>query len=135
MHWLKPFVSLILAVLIGFTSLGFAVSAHTCSESGFSETSLTPLKACCKSNDGHGFRAEPCCEVSVQHVKLATVRLAVGTLQLSLPVMTLPTPIVDFRLYLENAPSNAFSVLESPPESAQLANGRAIQTNFCAFLI
>lgn len=135
MGFLKPFVSMVLALLIGFTSLGLAVSAHTCSESGFAETSLTPLKACCKTADGHGFRAEPCCEVSVKHVKLATVRLATAPLELPVAFSGLCLPIVPLSIGLDAAPSNAVTFLKDPPEAPPLATGRAIQTHFCSFLI
>lgn len=135
MRSLKPFVSLFMALLIGLTSVGFAVSAHTCTESGFAETSLSPLKACCKMAEGDGFRAEPCCEVNVQHVKLATVRLSVAPLEMPLAfaVFALPTPLPTFGL--DDAPASALAFLADPPESPPLANGRAIQTQFCRFLI
>jgi hypothetical protein len=89
MRFLKPIVSLYMALLIGITSLGISVSAHACAASGFSETSLGHLKACCKVAEGDGFRAEPCCKVRVQHVKLATVRTAAVAhdLQLVVPIM------------------------------------------------
>ncbi len=114
MRFLKPIVSYYMALLIGITSLGISVSAHACSETGFSETSLGHLKACCKMADGHGFRAEPCCKLSVKYVKLATVRSAHVALSLPMasPAILVFAPHIDFALQAQCSPQNPS---ESPP--------------------
>ena len=73
MRLLKPVVSLLMALMVSVTSLGLTVSTHSCDVSGVSEMRIGHLKACCKMADGDGFRAEPCCKVTANLVKLATV--------------------------------------------------------------
>ena len=125
----------LMAFLISVTSLGIAVSAHTCSESGFSETSLKPLKICCKLPDGKGFQSEPCCKLTVKHIKLPTVRTVVSSVhvpfefQMPHVAMTVP-PTNTFE-----EPRLTFRSGHDPPDFERLASGRAIQTQFCAFLI
>ena len=130
MRFLKPIVSLYMALLIGITSMGISVSAHACSASGFSETSLGHLKACCKMADGHGFRAEPCCKVTTQHVKLATVRATViaPSLHILAPVMVVPT--IDHRLQMlaQHCPQN-------PSESPPILPGTDVLGRICQLLI
>jgi hypothetical protein len=134
MRLLKPIVSMVMALLIGITSVGFAVSAHTCSESGFTETSLTPLKACCKQSEGKGFQAVPCCSLSVKHIKLPTVRTAVQAIELPQNfLLPLQAIVPSFSLVLE--PVLTFTSTPDPPQLPPLATGRAIQTQFCRFLI
>jgi hypothetical protein len=134
MRFLKPFVSVFMALLIGLTSLGLSVSAHTCKESGFSEVSLASLKACCKLPEGKGFQSVPCCELSVHHVKLPTVRTAVTAVQVPMP-MAMPV----FALAADLLPTTGTNLIldrpAAPPESPPLARGRDIQTHFQQFLI
>jgi hypothetical protein len=135
MRFMKPVVSVLMALLISITSLGVSVSAHACSESGFSEAGLGHLKACCKLAEGKGFRAEPCCKVNVQHVKLATVRIASASMHLDLqkvlaPAATLPQVVVIPSIWAANQHFPAH-----PPESPPIASGVDAQALHCRFLI
>jgi hypothetical protein len=133
MRLLKPIVSLYMALLIGITSMGIAVSAHACAASGFSETSLGHLKACCKLADGHGFRAEPCCKVRVQHVKLATVRTAATAQNLQ---HFAPIPPIWIATYAQlHAGWLAQHRPKFPPESPPILPSCDALTLHCTLLI
>jgi hypothetical protein len=134
MRILKPLVSVLMALLIGVTSLGLSVSAHTCEESGFSEVSFAALKACCKLPEGKGFQSEPCCKLSVHHIKLPTVRTAVTAVHLPMP-LAMPVNLLAAMLVPANADIVQDNAPSVPPESPPLATGRDIQTQFCRFLI
>jgi hypothetical protein len=135
MRHLKPIVSMLMALLIGITSLGMAVSAHTCSEAGVAETSIGHLKACCKQVEGPGIQAEPCCKVSVQHVKLATVRHLGANSVLGVPIMGFVAPaMLPCKL---QAPSLALAVRRHvhPPDKPPISSNLDAQAELCRFLI
>ncbi|MFM2376936.1 MAG: hypothetical protein RLZZ165_2033 [Bacteroidota bacterium] len=125
----------IMALLTGVTSLGIAVSAHACSETGFSETRLKPIGMCCKQGGDRGFQSEPCCKLTIRHIKLPAVRAAMAVVdappcQCSL---VLPVPLAESRLI---AGMERFARKgHDPPERRTLETGRTILIHFCSFLI
>lgn len=137
MRRMKPFISIALALLIGATSLGFALSAHTCKVDGTSNVSLMGLKACCGEvgATGDGFRPEPCCKVTVKHVKLATVRILVEDTHHALHWNAFLSPTMVSVSPLWTAPLPTATSGTDPPEVAFLVDGRAIQTRYCRYLI
>jgi hypothetical protein len=135
MRFLKPIVSVLMAVMISITSLGVAVSSHACTESGFSESSIGHLKACCKMAEGDGFRAVPCCKVNVQHVKLPTVRTAATSIDFGLQkVVSIAIVLPLANDILQNG---ALSLILQghPPEPPPALTGRQTQVLHCSFLI
>jgi hypothetical protein len=126
----------IMALWTGVTSLGIAVSAHACSESGFTETRLKPIGICCKQAGGPGFQPEPCCQLTIQHIKLPTVRTAMPVVDAPLPCecpLGLPVPFVEFRF---SAGMGRFARKgHDPPERRTSETGRTILTYFCSYLI
>ena len=132
---LKPIVLLLMALLVSLTSLGVAVSTHTCSEAGISETRIGHLKACCMHPMGQGIRSEPCCKVMVNHVKLATVsgsstgHLFAGRASSSIAFIVLP------NRWLPESPALATFRQTRPPEKPPLFAGLDTQAHLCRFLI
>lgn len=114
MRLLKPIVSLLMALMVSVTSLGLTVSTHSCDVSGVSEMRIGHLKACCKMADGDGFRAEPCCKVTANLVKLATVSRPMPANQLDglSPIVYIPAPLSQT---INDWTANAHSP-ERPPE-------------------
>ena len=72
----KSILPFFLAFWVAITSLGVVITSHRCNASGHEEVSLGRLKACCGDHDAQGFKAESCCTVRIQKVKLPTFRLA-----------------------------------------------------------
>ncbi len=134
MRLLKPIVSLLMALMVSVTSLGLTVSTHSCDVSGVSEMRIGHLKACCKMADGDGFRAEPCCKVTANLVKLATVSrpTLANPLDGLAPVVYLPAPVTPT---ISTWTAIAHS-LKRPPESPPLPpRGNDSQALFAQFLI
>jgi hypothetical protein len=135
MRFLKPIVALLMAWLIGVTSLGMAVSAHTCSEAGVAETRIGHLKTCCAQAKGHGIQAEPCCKVKVQHVKLATVHHGNAGIASATNLLGLPAPsILPAKLLLPDWVAQIRQRIHPPDKPPLLVNIDG-QAQLCRFLI
>jgi hypothetical protein len=71
----------------------------------------------------------------VQHVKLATVRMAVSSVQIPMVMQWVALPVMAEHTWLSEPAGHEFTANPDPPESPPLASGRAIQTQFCRYLI
>lgn len=135
MRRLKSLTALVMALMVALTSMGVAVSTHTCTESGHTEIGFKPLKACCPIAKGHGFRAEPCCKVNTNHVKLPTVSRGCPGVEMAAPILAAHFPFFDLALPEPALLINPRWVIPKPHERWQPYNGRAIQTVHRQFLI
>lgn len=129
---LKSILPLFLAFWVATTSLGVVISSHRCNASGKEEVSLGALKACCGNHDAEGFRAESCCTVKIQKVKLPTFRLADPVVEA--PVWNaVSVAIVNQFDLLANLETRPF--VSIPSDAPPIKDGRHHLLNACTFLI
>ena len=121
-----------MAFWVAVTSLGVAITSHACKSSGREEVSLGALKACCSTHKEEGFRAEPCCTIRVQNVKLPTFRLADPIVKAPIwnALALLAVPHHDLFPLQERKP-----FLPTADKAPPIRNGRMHIIEFCNFLI
>lgn len=132
----KAFLALCMAIMVSVTSMGMTVSSHACSESGYNKAGIGFQESCCKLPTGEGIWSVPCCKLSVQHVKLATVRAELSQQTVQVPVLNCPAvePLQPLP-GLPEAVGTASTWSNDPPDGTPRGFGRDIHRHFCLYRI
>jgi hypothetical protein len=123
-----------MALVFSVSSLGITVFYSKCNASGKLTVSISSPKSCCGKITGPGF-SKSCCEVNVQHLKVAPMRIPASEMKSGLLASLQVFPPIPQTWLIAPSQARASFAASDPPDWPPTPVGRAAQQHFCRYLI